>query len=513
MYTDFYNLKEAPFKLTPSPRFLYLGKGHKEALALLTYGVMERKGFILLTGDVGTGKTTMIQALLSNLDSSVQCISLPNPLLSPKDFMDYLAFSAFKKRVHFRSRAAFLLEFEGFLRECLHHQKNFILIIDEAQRLSFALLEEIRLLSNMEYANEKLMNIFLVGQPELNKKLSQPRCQGLLQRISNRYHIPPLDFKDTRGYLAARLKIAGAKTEDYIFSEGAINAIHHYSLGYPRVINILADNSLLLGYSEGKRTITAPMVKQCYEDLSLKDAFPRNGRSAQEPYETKRIGQIHTGRLWKWAAALFLMVALVAMGMSQRGRDILWELLGFKQAHHQIFPDRITKQQLLTEKKGNGKTGGPASNKQASERVPHEGAIEAQEAEPIRILQPQGAKEKLGPLKRENKGTFSSLTVEEGVICRDVFYRRPLVIRNSFEASVGTLYCFTKIVGARSPIEITHVWYFGNTERARVSLAVRSFTWRTYSSKVIQSQDIGNWHVDVLGPEGEVLRTLRFKIT
>jgi type II secretory pathway predicted ATPase ExeA len=513
VYTDFYNLKEAPFKLTPSPRFLYLGKSHEEALALLTYGVMERKGFILLTGDVGTGKTTMIRALLSNLDSSVQCISLPNPLLSPKDFMDYLAFSAFKKRVHFRSRAAFLLEFEGFLRECLHHQKNFILIIDEAQRLSFALLEEIRLLSNMEYANEKLMNIFLVGQPELNGKLSEPRCQGLLERISNRYHIPPLDFEGTRGYLATRLKIAGAKREDEIFSKGAVDAIHHYSLGYPRVINILADNSLLLGYSEGKRTITAPMVTQCYEDMSLKDAFPKNGGRTPEPYETKKVGKIHAGRLWKWAAALFLMVALVAMGMSQRGRGILWEILGFKQAPHQVFPDRITKQQLLTEKKENGKTGGPARNKQASERVSANEAIEAQEAQPIKILEPHGLNEKLSPLNRENKGTASSLTVEEGVICRDVYQRKPLIVGSSFEASVGTLYCFTKIVGARSPIEITHVWYFGNTERARVSLAVRSSTWRTYSSKVIQSQDIGNWHVDVLGPEGEVLRTLRFKIT
>ena len=159
MYRDFYSLKEKPFNLTPSPQFLYLGESHKEALALLTYGVVERKGFILLTGEIGTGKTTSIQALLANLDKSVEYVHISNPLLSPKEFMDYLAVSVFKKKVRFKSKAYFLFEFEAYLREFLHHQKAFILIIDEAQTLSFELLEEIRLLSNMESAYEKLINI------------------------------------------------------------------------------------------------------------------------------------------------------------------------------------------------------------------------------------------------------------------------------------------------------------------------------------------------------------------
>jgi len=513
VYTDFYNLNEAPFKLTPSPRFLYLGKSHKEALALLAYGVMERKGFILLTGDVGTGKTTMIQALLTNLDTSVKCVYLSNPLLSSKDFIDYLAFSTFKKRVHFKSKAEFLIEFEEFLRQCLHHQKNFVLIIDEAQDLSFDLLEEIRLLSNMEYADEKLINIFLVGQLELNKKLSEPRCRALLQRISYRYHIPPLDFEGTRGYLGTRLKIAGARKGNDIFSQSAIEAIHHCSQGYPRVINILADNSLLLGYSEGKRKITASMVRQSYEDMSLKDVFPRNGLKTPEPYETKKVKQIDIGRFWKWAAVLFFVVVLVIMGVSQRARNALWELFRLKQAHHQVFSDGITKQHLLVEKERNGEAGRSASNKEISGPVSHDDAIETQEVEPVEILQPQGPKEKVSSLKREDKGSFSGLTVKEGVICRDIYRRRPLAVGDNFEASVGKLYCFSNIIGARSPVEITHVWYFGNTERARIKLAVRYSSWRTYSSKVIRSQDIGNWHVDVLGPEDEVLQTLRFKIS
>ncbi|MBW1797457.1 MAG: AAA family ATPase, partial [Deltaproteobacteria bacterium] len=250
MYRNFYNLHEKPFDLTPSPRFLYLGESHKEALALLTYGVVEQKGFILLTGEVGTGKTTMVHALLSNLDDSVQYISISNPLLSPEDFIDYLSFSAFKNRAHFKSKTAFLFEFEEFLKKCLNQQKNVILIIDEAHRLSFDLLEEIRLLSNMELADQKLINIFLIGQPELNEKLSDPRCRALLQRISSRYHIPPLGLKDVGAYMANRLKIAGARERDEIFSKNAIKAIHQYSRGYPRMINILADNALLLGYSK-----------------------------------------------------------------------------------------------------------------------------------------------------------------------------------------------------------------------------------------------------------------------
>ncbi|MBW1716810.1 MAG: Flp pilus assembly complex ATPase component TadA [Deltaproteobacteria bacterium] len=136
MYTAFYNLTEKPFNLTPSPRYLYLGEVHKEALAFLTYGVVERKGFILLTGEVGTGKTTMVQTLLANLDKNVERVYISNPLLSTQDFIDYLAFSAFKRKVRFKSKADFLVEFEQFLKECLQHQKTFLLIIDEAQRLS-----------------------------------------------------------------------------------------------------------------------------------------------------------------------------------------------------------------------------------------------------------------------------------------------------------------------------------------------------------------------------------------
>jgi general secretion pathway protein A len=172
MYTGFYNLKEKPFDLTPSPRFLYLGETHKEALCLLTYGVMERKGFALLTGEVGTGKTTIVQAFLQDLDSSVKYVSLSNPMLSATDLLLHVA-CGLGLRTRFSSKGAFLIQFEDFLRKSFQHRHGALLIVDEAHKLSFELLEEIRLLSNMETAEEKLINIFLVGQPELNEKLSQ----------------------------------------------------------------------------------------------------------------------------------------------------------------------------------------------------------------------------------------------------------------------------------------------------------------------------------------------------
>lgn len=393
MYTDFYNLKEKPFNLTPSPRFLYLGESHKKALNLLTYGVIERKGLILLTGEIGTGKTTMVHALLNNIDKTTQYIYLSNPLLSQKEFIDYLAFSAFKKKVHFKSKADFLFEFEEFLRQCMQDQKNFVLIVDEAHNLSFKLLEEIRLLSNMEFADEKLINIFLVGQPELNKKLGDPSCKSLLQRISSRYHIPPLDFKGTSDYIATRLKIAGAKNGNDIFFKSAIKAIHHYSEGYPRVINILADNSLLLGYSKGRKKITDTMVKQCYEDMSLEGSFLESSQKIPEPSEIKKMKPVHTGRYWKWAAALIFIIVIVAVGMSQIERGILGWLSGFISVGHQVPLDRVPGEQ---------------------EQLPSDVQTEDRKIEPGDLMQPEGPKEMHGIFQRKDKEFFKSVIAKPG---------------------------------------------------------------------------------------------------
>jgi len=301
MYTEFYDLKDKPFNLTPSSRSLYLGDTHKEALALLTYGVMDRKGFILLTGEVGTGKTTMVHALLTSLCRDIQYVYLSNPLFSINDFINYLGFSAFKERKDFKNKTDFLIQFEIFLKEQHKARKNFVLIIDEAQKLSFELLEEIRLLSNMETSEEKLINIFLVGQPELNEILNQPRCRPLLQRISIRYHIKALDEQAALDYISKRLKSAGAERPDNIIPRNVAMAIFRYSDGYPRMINILADNTLLLGYSRGMRNITPAMVKECYNDLQLEGSF-FDAEKHKPSNEKKRRGLFGMLHDFKWAA-------------------------------------------------------------------------------------------------------------------------------------------------------------------------------------------------------------------
>jgi general secretion pathway protein A len=355
VYTDFYNLKEKPFNLTPSPRFLYLGENHKEALALLTYGVTEQKGFVLLTGEVGTGKTTIVQTLVKNLNSSVKHVCLSNPTLSPEDFLFYVA-SGLGLETPFKSKGVFLVQFENFLKIKLQQQQNVLLIVDEAQKLSLTLLEEIRLLSNMETADEKLINIFLVGQPELNENLSQPICRPLLQRISVRYHIKPLDLKGTREYIATRLNVAGGKNGYKIFPKTVIETIHQYSEGYPRMINILADNVLLLGYSKGKKKITPAMVKQSYDDMKLNDSSSKSTHKNPVQHELRKVEQTHTGRYWKWATSLFFIIVIVSMVISEKGQNILSQLAALIPVTHQAPVREIPKKQALVYKKINEKT-------------------------------------------------------------------------------------------------------------------------------------------------------------
>jgi phage tail protein X len=205
----------------------------------------------------------------------------------------------------------------------MQHQKNFLLIIDEAQTLSFRLLEEIRLLSNMESGDEKLINIFLVGQPELNEKLCEPRCRALLQRIACRFHIPPLNRNETGNYVSTRLKVAGARNGTHIFQKGAIKTLYDYSGGYPRIINILADNALLLGYSKGKRKISADLVKQSYDDLQILRAPENAENKPPSAYRaSEKVAVSRKGKAKKWRLALLLIIlafAAAAWGLTQKG--------------------------------------------------------------------------------------------------------------------------------------------------------------------------------------------------
>ncbi|HUV60151.1 MAG TPA: AAA family ATPase [Desulfatiglandales bacterium] len=352
MYTSFYNLKEKPFNLTPSPRFLYLGETHKEALSLLTYGVMERKGFILLTGEVGTGKTTIVQTLLSDLDSSVKYVSLSNPTLSAKDFLFYVA-SGLGLKTQFESKGSFLIQFENFLQTLLHQQQNVLLIVDEAQKLSLTLLEEIRLLSNMETADEKLINIFLVGQPELNQKLRHPECRPLLQRISIRYHINPLHVTETEAYIKTRLKLAGAR-DTKIFSKKVIRVIHSYARGYPRMINILCDNALLLGYSNGKKHITVEMIEECYNDLQLPESFLQKDIDIQIKREPEAPESVKKRTYLRAAVLIILLFILISAGsVTSLGQRYLKTAELFYKAHFISKPPPLKeKSSVIVQEKG-----------------------------------------------------------------------------------------------------------------------------------------------------------------
>ena len=320
MYTAFYDLKEKPFNLSPSSRFLYLGETHKEALAVLTYAVLEQEGFVLLTGEVGTGKTTIVHALLASLDKGVQLVHLSNPLISPREFLDYLARKALGREAPFESKAEFLIAFETFLGDCLQSGKNFLLIIDEAHKLSLELLEEIRLLSNMETAEEKLINIFLVGQPELRERLSYPRCKALFQRITIHFHLKPLDQKSVGEYIRTRLRVAGAKEPDKIFPKSVIKAIYQCSKGYPREINNISNNVLLLGYVQNNRRITPALVTECWDYMTP----PEEAQEVPELSQAREAPPLSlSSHLYMFAFALLILGVALGLAIGLVGNNML----------------------------------------------------------------------------------------------------------------------------------------------------------------------------------------------
>jgi len=267
MYLSYYNLNEKPFQISTDPKFLWLGEKHKEALAILTYGILDNKGFLLLTGDVGTGKTTIINTLLNNLDDDVIAAHVPNPDLEHLDFFNFIAnvFSIDKK---FSTKGEFLIHLSKFLHDAYSKNKKVLLIIDEAQRLKPELLEEIRLLSNIERQDTKLLNIFFVGQEEFNKILIEPENRALRQRITINYHIEPLTENETKEYIKHRLNIAGSKRN--IFGSSAIGEIFSLSKGFPRLINIICDLALLTGYVKEQKTINElTLIKECAKELQI----------------------------------------------------------------------------------------------------------------------------------------------------------------------------------------------------------------------------------------------------
>ncbi len=266
MYRDFYGLKSKPFRISSDPAFLWLGENHKEALATLRYGILDNKGFLLLTGDVGTGKTTLINTLKSSLGKDVICTAVSDPSLDTLDFYNFVA-RGFGFDQGVTSKGRFLFGLSQFLHTAHANNKKVLLIIDEAQLLTQNLLEEIRLLSNIELAETKLLNIFFIGQNEFNEILSRPQNRAVRQRLTLNYNLEPLSLDETDDYIRHRLNIAG--TTERLFGAEAVREIYNGSLGFPRRINVLCDQALLTGYVRDIRFMDAAIIKECIRELDI----------------------------------------------------------------------------------------------------------------------------------------------------------------------------------------------------------------------------------------------------
>jgi len=296
MYTSFFGLQEKPFAITPDPRYLYLSERHAEALAHLLYGINEAGGFIQLTGEVGTGKTTVIRSLLEQLPGHADVALILNPRVTPAEFLLTIC-----EELHVavpesgQGSTKTLMDLLGrHLLETHARGRRVVLIVDEAQNLSTQTLEQVRLLTNLETATTKLLQIILIGQPELRELLDQPDLRQLAQRITGRYHLNPLSEEESAGYVKHRMRVAGATAE--VFTPSALREIHRLSGGIPRVINVICDRALLGAFTQEDHRAGATLVRQAASEVY--------GRPVPAPWLK-----------WTTAAAVAAALALVAVGV------------------------------------------------------------------------------------------------------------------------------------------------------------------------------------------------------
>jgi general secretion pathway protein A len=265
MYTDFYGLREKPFALSPDPRFLFLAESHREALAHLLFGIEQGEGFIAISGEVGTGKTTLCRTLLQRIEPTCEVSILFNPQLSAQELMETINLE-FGLDAEGKSRRELMDQLNEFLLARKEAGRRVLLIVDEAQTLSPEALEQIRLLSNLETETSKLIQIILLGQPEFDVMLESPALRQLRQRVSVRWRLAPLTASESAEYVRHRLRVAAGAERD-LFSDVALREIHRRSGGVPRIVNLLADRALLAGYAAGARSIGLPLVAQAEREL------------------------------------------------------------------------------------------------------------------------------------------------------------------------------------------------------------------------------------------------------
>ena len=282
MYKAFYNLQGNPFEITPDPAFLFATKRHNEALAALYYGVRWGKGFVVLTGQVGTGKTLLLRCLLQLLkqNKDVAYAYLFNSRLSPTEFLQYIV-SDFGLPAAGKNKGELLFELCNFVVNRGLNKLTTVLIVDEAHHLSPEALEEVRLLTNLETTQHKLLQIVLVGQPELDDKLDSAKLTQLKQRVAIRSHLEPLDSEETKGYIERRLQLAGANSHaEALFPPKTIAAVYRHSRGVPRLINTICENALISAYAKQLRMVTPDIIDDVAEDFRLNVVSPPRDQRA-----------------------------------------------------------------------------------------------------------------------------------------------------------------------------------------------------------------------------------------
>jgi general secretion pathway protein A len=268
MYEEFYGLRERPFDLTPNPKFLVLTESHREVLLNLEYGIASRKGITLLIGEAGSGKTTVIRAAMEKQPVKVHCVHLHNPTLSRTEFNEMLASRFGLSDQASSSKAAMLLELEELLTVRRNADEKTVLIVDEAQSLPLELLEEIRLLANIETNDEKLMSVIIAGQPELAARLNDRALRQFKQRVALRCELKPLTAQETAAYVVGRIRAAGGVAAE-VFTRQAVTMMHERAQGLPRTISVIADNALLGGYAAGQRPVSADLVSEICRDFDI----------------------------------------------------------------------------------------------------------------------------------------------------------------------------------------------------------------------------------------------------
>jgi general secretion pathway protein A len=291
VYTEFFGLNEKPFSITPDPRYLYMSARHADALAHLIYGISESGGFIQLTGEVGTGKTTLIRSLLEQLPAKAEIALILNPQLSTKEFLQAICEELRVPAPQDDSVKARIDALNAYLLKVHADGRRVVLIVDEAQTLSPELLEQVRLLTNLETAKQKLLQIILIGQPELRELLDRPEMRQLAQRVTGRYHLEPLTKQDTVAYVRHRMQVAGAQSD--VFQSAAIRQLYRSARGIPRLINVVADRALLAAYTQDRRSVDRGLVK----------------RAAREVY-----GGPRRMSWWRWAGAAIVVLGVLVVG-------------------------------------------------------------------------------------------------------------------------------------------------------------------------------------------------------